>query len=161
MRVGDGVCAFIFRPVIFAGPLGKSHEETLVGIEPVGALQVHGFRGVLPGGVGQDFTAQVGDVFAFGELRIDVNVVHDDILSVLIHDAFGALGKLFGILLGPPILQISFGVELAAFVVKPVSEFVSDGAAGVAIIRRGVLFRVVKRRLQTPAGKLMSFICGL
>jgi hypothetical protein len=53
----------------------------------------------------------------------------------------GAFLESFRVLLGPPVLQVALGVELAAFVVEGVGQFVADGAAGVAVVRRVVHLR--------------------
>ena len=45
-----------------------------------------------------------------------------------------ALVELFGVVRGPPVAQIAVRVELAAFVVEAVGQFMSDGGAGVAIV---------------------------
>ena len=103
---------------------------------------------------GQDGAADVGHVFALGQLAVDVDVVDDDIAGVLIDDALGAVSEFLGILLGPPILEIAFRVELAAFVVEAVSELVADSRAGVAVVGRVVLFGVVERGLEDAGGKV-------
>ena len=56
--------------------------------------------------------------------------------------------------LGPPVLQIALGVELAAFVVEAVGQLVADGAAGVAVVGSIVDLGVVERRLQHAGGKV-------
>ena len=105
--------------------------------------------------------AEVGDVLARGELAVDLDVVDDRVLRVLVGDALRALLEALGVLLRPPVPQIAVGVELPALVVEAVGQLVADGGAGVAVVRRVVELRVEERRLSTPAGKLMSFICGL
>ena len=66
------------------------------------------------------------------------------------------------VVLGPPILQITLGIEVAAFIVEAVCQFVADGLAGVAVIRSVVIHLwIEQRRLQDASGKLMSFICAL
>ena len=90
---------------------------------------------VLPGHVSQHQPAQVGDIFAHGELAVDLDVIHGDVLRILVGDATGALLKLLAILRRPPVAQIALRVELAAFVVEAVGQFVADGGAGVAIVR--------------------------
>ena len=74
----------------------------------------------------------------------------------------GALLEFFAVVFGPPVAQVALGVELAAFVVEAVRQFVADGAAGVAIVRRGVgASDRTAAAAARPPGKLMSFICGL
>ena len=46
------------------------------------------------------------------------------------------------------------GIELAAFVVEAMREFVADGASGIAVVRRGIGFRIKQRRLQHAGGEI-------
>ena len=69
--------------------------------------------------------------------------------------------ELLAIFRRPPVAQVALGVELAAFVVEAVGQFMSNGGAGVAVVRGIVGAGIEKGRLQNPAGKLMSFSCGL
>ena len=98
--------------------------------------------------VSQHQPTQVGDIFAHGQLAVDLDVIHCDIVRVLVRDATGALVKLLAVLRRPPVAQIALGIELPAFIVKAVGQFVSDGGAGVAVIRSIVCPRIEKGRLQ-------------
>jgi hypothetical protein len=84
----------------------------------------------------------------------------DRVLRILVADALGALSKLLGVALRPPVAQVPRAVELPSLVVEAVRELVADRAAGVAVVRGVVHLRVVERRLQDARGKLMSFICA-
>ncbi len=75
-------------------------------------------------------------------------------LRVLVGHAGGALFEFLGVLHGPPVAQIALGVELAAFVVEAVGQFVADGGAGVAVVGRVVHFRIEERRLQDAGGEI-------
>ena len=83
-----------------------------------------------------------------------MNVIHDDILGILIFDALGALFELLRVLGRPPVLQVPVSIELAAFIVESVREFMANRATGVAVVGRVVQFGVVKRRLQHARGKV-------
>ena len=109
-------------------------------------MQVLALGRVLPCDVGEYRSAEIGDVFAFRELRVDVNVIDHDVLRVLIDHAIGALGELLGVLLGPPVFQIALGVVLAAFIVEAVRQLMSDGRAGIAVVGRGIHLGIVERR---------------
>ncbi len=113
--------------LILAGPLRQSDKEALVRREALAILQSLALGGCLPCDVSQDRAAQICHVFAFGQLAVDLDVIHDGVLSVLVHHALGALFKVLSIFLGPPVAQIAFGIKLAAFIVKPVREFVANG----------------------------------
>src|ERR1700721_2627216 len=79
MRVGEGIETAVLRTLVFAGPLGIADEEALVRGEPVNGLEVLVLRGVFPGDIGEERAAEVGYIFAAGELGVDVNVVNDDV----------------------------------------------------------------------------------
>src|SRR6202050_5350528 len=87
--IGYRVHPLILGAIIFASPLRQADEKALIGREPVTVFQGHILGGVLPGDVGQNRSAKVGNVLAFGQLRIDVDIVNDDVLSILVHDAVG------------------------------------------------------------------------
>ena len=72
----------------------------------------------------------------------------------MIGHAIGALLEFVGVALSPPVFQIAFGIELAAFIVEPMRQFVADGRAGVAVIRRIVHLRIEQRRLQDAGRKV-------
>ena len=108
----------------------------------------------MPGHPRKYQATEVGQVFAFGQLGVDLDVVDDDILRVLIDYALGPIGEIFRVVLGPPVFQVAVSVELAAFVVEAVGEFVADGAPGVAVVGRIVHLRVVQRRLQHAGGEV-------
>src|ERR1700691_4351674 len=84
VRIGDGVHAQGFRPLVFTGPLRVSYKETLLRRQPVARLQCHIFGLHLPRHPGENQAAQVGDVFAFGQLAIDLYVVHHHVLRILV-----------------------------------------------------------------------------
>src|SRR6266404_4305868 len=154
MRIGLRADSQIFRTVVGTIPLSEADEEALLWGEAVDGLEIFAGAGRAPGHVRQDFSAEVGDVFAFGQFPVDVHVLGDHVLRILVTDAFGALVEFFAVGFGPPGFQIAFGVELAAFVVEAVGEFVADGAAGVAVIWRVVDFGIVKRGLENSGGKI-------
>ena len=134
--------------------LPVADEEALLGSESVDRLQLLAPGFVLPGHVSQHQTAQVGDIFAHGQFAVDLDVIHRDVLGVLVRDAAGALVKLLAILRRPPVAQIALRVELAAFVVEAVGQFVPNGGAGVAVVRGIVRPGIKKRRLQDARRKI-------
>ena len=75
-------------------------------------------------------------------------------MRILRGNAGGARDESVGILLGPPILEVALGVELAALVVEAVRQLVADGGAGVAVVGRVVHLRIVERRLQHAGRKI-------
>ena len=152
MRVRHRADAQVFRTIVFASPLCVADEESLLRREAVAHrllrfLRHRGHLG-LPCHPAQDQAAQVGDVLAQRELAVDLDVVDDRVLRVLVDDALRALFERLRILLRPPVLQVTVGVELAALVVERVRQFVADGAARVAVVRSVVHLRVEQRRLQ-------------
>ena len=81
MRIGQRAQAQLFRPVVLAGPLRIANVEPLIGRETIDWLQVLSLRGILPSHVSQPQSAQVGNVFAAGQLAVDVDIVHHDVLT--------------------------------------------------------------------------------
>jgi hypothetical protein len=72
--------------------------------------------------------AQIGDVLTHRELAVDLDVIHGNILRILVREAAGTLLKLLPALGRPPIAQIALRVKLAAVIVEAVGEFVSNRA---------------------------------
>src|SRR5205807_4349121 len=157
MRIGRGPHAQVFRTLIGAGPLGKTHEESLIRRKAVGGLQVLAFVGVFPRDVAQYLAAQVGHIFTQGKLAVDVDVIHNHILSVLVLDALGAFVELLPVFLGPPVFQIAFGVILAALIVKTVGQLMPNGASGIAVVGSVVDLGVVQGRLQ-ESGRMVDVV---
>ena len=161
MRIDGGIHAFGFVAGVGTPALSVADEEALLGSEAVDRFQFLAAGFTLPGHVSQHQPAQIGDIFAHGQLAVDLDVIHGDILRILVGDATGALVKLFAILRRPPVAQIALGIELAAFVVEAVRQFVANGGAGVAVVRGVVRAGIKRGGCRMPAGKLMSLICGL
>ena len=79
-----------------------------------------------------------------------MQIIYGNVGRILIVHALGTRVELLTILFGPPIFEVALGVKLAAFVVEAVGKLVSDGAAGVSVVRCIVCFAVVNWRLQNP-----------
>ncbi len=82
---------------------------------------------VFPGDIGQQRAAEIGNIFAQRKAAIDLDVIDDGVLRILVPNTSHALFELLRIGIGPPILQISFRIKLASFVVKAMRQFVADG----------------------------------
>src|SRR5207302_7001783 len=111
--------------------------------------------------VRQDEAAEIGHVFAFGELAVDFYVVDNRVLGILVHDALCAFFELLAIFLGPPVAQVAFGIKLAALIVKAVRQLVADCASGIAVVGRVVKFGIVERRLQNSGRKVCVIHLGI
>ena len=135
-------------------PLRKTYEEALLRCQAIDGLQILILRCRLPRHVRQNFTAQVRDVLTQRQRAIDVHVVDDHVLGILIAHAAGALVEFFAVFLGPPIPEIALRIELAAFVVEAVRQFVPDRPSGVAVVRGIVHLGVIKWWLQNSGGKV-------
>src|ERR1700754_2775934 len=68
VRVGGGLQATVCFTGVFACPLGEADEEALVRGEAFDGLQVRAGRGLLPCDVSDQGSAEIGHVFAAGEL---------------------------------------------------------------------------------------------
>src|SRR5437773_729354 len=157
MRIGHGPYPHVFWSFIRAIPLRKADEEALLRGKAVYGLKIFTPGSILQGDVGKDLTAQVSNILSERELRVDVYLVHDDVLRILILNALGALLKFLRVFFGPPILKIALGVELAALIVKAVRQLVANGPARIAVIRSVVELGVIERRLQ-HAGREVDVI---
>ena len=80
---------------------------------------------------------------------------------VLLDHALGAVIELLAVVLGPPVVQVSILVELAALVIETVGEFVADGRSHVAIIGRFVFLVAEERRLQDSGGEVDVVLLGI
>ena len=97
--------------------------------------------------------AIIGGVLPQGELAIQLQIIHRYKTSVLVGNTTGALFKFLPVLLGPPVAQVSLGIELASLVVEAVGQLVPDHCADASEVH-GVIHSLVKKwRLQNPRGK--------
>src|SRR4051812_47771846 len=142
VRINGGIDAFGFVAGVFAPALSVADEEALLGSESVDRIKLLASSLILPGNVGQHQAAQVSDIFSQGELAIDLDVIHRYVLRILLGNTTGALVKLFTIFRCPPVTQIAMSIELTAFVVEAVGEFMPNGGSGIAIVRSIVRFGI-------------------
>ena len=157
MRVGEDLLADCFGARVFAVVLRKGDVEALrageavafgVDVEVVflGALHIRH--------EGEQQASVVGRVLTQGELAVDLDVVNRGEGAVFVHQAIGAGRKVLEIVGGPPVVEVTFGVELAAFVVETVGKFVADDGADVTVVDGDVLGGIVERRLQDSGGEV-------
>src|SRR5580704_13513596 len=151
MRIGLHLQAELLRAGAAAPTLPVSEEELLHrSIAVLLLCQVN----ALPLGIGQKRdvsqtqAAIVGGVLAQRQLAVYLHVIDRDEVAVLLHFAVRFLVKVFAILGGPPVREVAVTVELAAFVIEAVGEFMSYDAANVAIVRRVRCVTVIQRRLK-------------
>jgi hypothetical protein len=160
VRIGDGVHTLAFWTLVAARPLRHPDEEALIRRESVERRKVLSLGGFLPRQKRQPGAAEIGQILSQRQLAVDFDVVDDGEAGILVGNAFGGSFEGLRVGLGPPVFQISVGVELPALIVEAVRQFMTDGCAGVAVVRRIIQLGIVERRLQDSGGKLMSFICG-
>ena len=139
----------------------KPTKKRCSGVSPSSGLQLHALSGFAPRHVGQHGSAEVGDVLSARQLAVDLDVVHHRVPGVLVAHAVHFLLEALGVVVSPPIPQVSLGVELAPLVVEAVGQLVADGGTGVSVVRGLVQLGIEERRLEDSGGELMSFICGL
>src|ERR1700722_15631605 len=154
VRVGDGVDAQVFGSLIFAGPLRHANEEALIRSEALNTGQLLTLRLFLPRNVGEQRSSQIGHILSTGQLRVDMDIVDDDVPGILIADAVDAIFKSLRVHGSPPVAQIALGVELPSLVIEGVGKFVANRRAGVAVIRCVVELRIIQWRLQNARGKV-------
>ena len=121
MRIGDRVHALALRAFVAAGPLRHADKEALIRREPIDRLSrsetwSRPSTPCTPGSCRPDRRHLRPSVSLPLILMSSITVYS----RILIRDAFGALFELGAVLLGPPVVQIALGVELAALVVEAV-----------------------------------------
>src|ERR1700677_712080 len=134
--------------------LPVSDKETLLRSKSFDRLQRLAFGVVLPRHVRKNQSAEIGHVFAQGQLPVDLDIVKNYVLRILIRDATGSLLKCFGVFGSPPVPQIAVRVELAPFIVEAMRKLMSDGSAGIAEVGSRVGIRIEQWRLQNPGGEI-------
>ena len=81
----------------------------------------------------------VGNVFALGHAPVDVQ---SDVVQlvgrVLVDNALGAMPEGLHCCIIPPLFQVPVFIELPAFVVEPVRDFVTDNHADPAVLRKSM-----------------------
>src|SRR5579863_1183996 len=132
MRVDSGPQPFGFVARTRTPALSVSDEETLLRREAFERLEGLAPGILLPRHLSQNHSAQIGDILAERQFSVDLDVIHNDILRILIRDAGCTLIKRLRVFRSPPVPQIALGVKLAAFVVEAVREFMANRRAGVA-----------------------------
>ena len=134
MGVGAEELAEVGGAIDAAPGDGVGEEEALVAGEAVdggGGLALQRF---VVGVVGDGEAAEVGDVFAEGEFAVDVDVVDADAGVEFLDDFVGAGGVAGAVFGGPPVVEVSCGVVLAALVIEAVGHFVADDGADGAVV---------------------------
>src|SRR5579863_3687719 len=126
MRIGLGAESHFLRTSVLTCPLSKTDKESLIGRQTVHCLKLLVLVGGFPGVVGENLAAQISHILTQSELAVDVDIVHHDILGVLVGNTLGALLKLLAVIFRPPFTQVSVSVELAAFIVKSVGQLMAN-----------------------------------
>src|ERR1700690_2654834 len=137
MGIGLYLQPKLLRTGIAAPALSVSQEELLprsVAVLSGREVDVFPLRIREKRDVGQTQAAVVGGVLAQRQFAVHLHVIDGDEAVVFLHFAVGLFLKVFGILGGPPVGEISVAVELTAFIIEAVGEFVSHDAANVAIV---------------------------
>src|ERR1700733_12234666 len=127
MRIGLGLQTRGFGPVVRGPVRGKSEQELLIGVEAVD----RGRRGparerFLVRGVGDHEAAEIRDAFAFLELAVAMQAGLDFERVEFLRDAIAALLEILQVVGGPPVFQVTVGIELRALIVEAVRHLVPD-----------------------------------
>ena len=128
----------------------EPEKETLVGGEPVDFLLRFPRQRFLERGIGDLYSANIGDVLALGQLAVYTQTRQRFVLGILLHDRAGTFLELRRRFRRPPVAQVADLIVLSALIVEPVSHLVADDRANPAIINGIVRFRIEKWRLQNP-----------
>src|SRR5690349_3066834 len=154
MRVSLSQQTRAFRRAVLAPDLGKAEEEALFSREAILLLcDFRIFRHLLTQRhQGNVNSAIVRGVFAQCQAAVEVDILYRNELAVFISNAAGALFELLAVLVGPPVGEIAVSSELAALIVKTVSQFVANHHADAAKVH-GVVLRHIKERRLENAGR--------
>src|SRR5947209_19096894 len=112
--------SFALRTLIATSPLRHSDKKSLVRREAVHRGEALFLGRVLPCQVGEQCSAKISNIFTGRELAVDANVVDHNILRILIADTVHPLFESFGVLRGPPVLEIASRIELTPLLLAPV-----------------------------------------
>jgi len=107
--------------------------------------------------------SQVGDVLALCSLAIDVERINGAELRELFYDMGCSFLELSLIGRLPPIIKVSFFIELAPLVIEAVCYFMADGGGCRVSVGEGVieLFVFFAGTMNMPAGRTISLLLGL
>src|SRR5258708_32624579 len=86
---------------------------------------------------------------------------YGDIFGVLVGDAFAALVVGFGIVGGPPVLEVSGVLELAALIIEAVNDLVTDDGTDASIVHGSVILLVEIWRLKDAGGEIDGVELGI
>src|SRR5258708_1379705 len=151
MRInGDETPGLAFARVL-APDLRPRDKEALFGRETVDELAFLAHQRALERLVGEGDAAEVGDVFAEGQLAVDVHAGQHLIAVELVHHLLGAGLELLGVGLRPPLREVAVSVVVATLVVEAVRDFVADDRPDAAVVD-GVIQREVEERRPGNAG---------
>src|SRR4029077_957696 len=151
MRIGGESQLLVFVANLRPPNRGERHEEALFRREAVDlfvALLWMFVQRFLQRGVGEFDSADISDVFALGELAIDVLTRQRLVSVVLLYDRTRTLLKFCGGFRRPPVTQIACGIELPSLIVKAVRHFMADHGANRAVVYCVVSVGVEERWLQ-------------
>ena len=148
MRVALDLRDGRFRAQLGAPFLGEADVQALFARQAVEHGRWLAVQRTLVGLVGDRQAGIVADIFAQGQLAIDVVAGHGAVGAVLLDQA-GGQGLEGGAVFGrPPVAQTALGVVLAARVVEGVADFMAKGDAQQAVVDRVFRFHVEEWRLQ-------------
>ena len=154
MRIG--LCPQPHRLVshICTPHLCESQKESLVCRQPVNLQRLLTAQNIHQRHVRQTQPAIIGNVLAFSQLPVQLQIASHNKFAILFLNAAGPLVELFRVGRRPPVHQIAFGIELSTLIVKAVRQFVPNYSADTAVVHCIVKLCVVERRLQNARRKI-------
>src|SRR6059058_3192194 len=63
-----------------------------------------------------------------------------------------------GVLRGPPVGELAFGIKFRARIIEAMADLVPDGGANRAVVGGGVRLRIEERRFQNGSGEVESVL---
>ncbi len=153
MRIGGQIFAQGLVANLVTPYLCPAVEDALIASHAVQHRSGLAVQAAVIGGMRQHQTAQIGDVLAHRQFRIDGDAFQR-LLSGVERTQLGGLGlEARGVFGGPPVTQLAFGVGLAALVVETVHDFVADHGTDTAIVHCRISIRIEEGRLQDGSGE--------
>ena len=159
MRIGQRTEPDNFFALILTPDLSPSQEQTLLRGEAVLLRERLACEQIHQRHIGDSESAVISNILTEREFAFHLEFVHRRVVPILLCNALGPALKLLQILFRPPVVQISFGIELPPSSSKPC---VSRGLS----LRRSrrdyghVHIVVVERRLQNTGREIDVVFCG-
>src|SRR6266481_5409332 len=104
-----------------------AEEETMCRIEACNHLMLGPLVCLLESLISHHDTSEIGDILTLRQFAVDMESIDRAVFVILFHDHPGSRVKLCAVFRIPPVVQVPLVIILAALVVKPVRNLMSEG----------------------------------